>query len=92
MEIDFKIPDKKSKLPLASKSKILRVDWIESIQSLQLEWGEGGGRGGTRHDARAARLLSSKYGGFHELLAVFEMSEFQGELWKSTELSQNFSK
>ena len=42
---------------------------------------------------KAARLLSSKYGGFNDPLAVFKMSAFQGELWKfkSAELCLNVS-
>jgi len=36
-------------------------------------------------------LLSSKYGGFNDCLAVFKLSAVQGELSKSAELCLNFS-
>ena len=40
---------------------------------------------------KAARLLSGKYGGFNDPLAMLKMSAFQGELSKYAEFCLNFS-
>ena len=55
------------------------------------ETGSGREMSEPKHRQKAARLLSSKYGGSNDSVAVFKMSAFQGELSKSAELCLNFS-